>query len=157
MSDIIDVTVPDCRQRFEEWICDRGGVQIWRNVNLSDPDAQPQFTAYKDENGNIYEKPHWSVERGELITDIARFRFIQSFHEFRRVRIAIRRGAQGFTLKLTDASTKRVHKSCDKAKGLFGRDAVYHFEHEFAVIEIPLWEGEKIEKGRIVRNLEVEA
>ena len=95
----IDVYTPDTRPKFELWIKERGGVQVWHNQNLSNPGAGNQFTPatmmVKDPDdvrscpgskiGDIvpYPKPHWSVGRGEVITDITRFRVAKGFKEFK--------------------------------------------------------------------------
>lgn len=41
----IDVLVPGARVKFEDWIKNRGGVQVWENVNLSTPRAGQWFYA----------------------------------------------------------------------------------------------------------------
>jgi len=156
----IDVMVPGSRGKFELWIKERGGVQVWHNLNLSNPGAGNQFTPAtmvitKDELKDypglgigspvMYPKPHWSVGAGEVVTDIARFRFVKSFKELKRIRVALRRGAQGLIFKLTDGSQRKVDRALDKAREKYG-EAYYRkdgglFDYErFIVIEVPEWE-----------------
>jgi hypothetical protein len=133
MDRIYDVTVPGVREKFETWIRDRGGVQVWENLNLSNPGAGRQFTPALqtiDEPGMLAGRapspaPHWSVGRGEVVTSIDRFRFVASWAEVKRFRVAIRRGAQGFTLKCTDASSAKIHKELEKYPG-----STYRFDYE---------------------------
>ena len=150
---IIQVGVPGAKEKFETWIRDRGGVQVWNNLNLSNPDAGQQFTpAYKDAikpdgEGDLsgwipYPQPHWSVGRGEIITDISRFRFVKSWKEVKRFRVGVRMGSQGLSLKVTDGGTRRIRAACAKAEEQYHVPASYHFDYEFqeAVIEIPEFE-----------------
>jgi hypothetical protein len=142
MDRIYDVTVPGVREKFETWIRDRGGVQVWENLNLSNPGAGRQFTPAEmiglgeDGKPTPSPAPHWSVGRGEVVTSIDRFRFVASWAEVKRFRVAIRRGAQGFTLKCTDASSAKIHKALEKYPGSTYR---FDYDHQEAVIEVPTW------------------
>ena len=133
-NETIEVTVPDCRERFTLWIKTRKGVQVWRNQDPSNPGAGQMFTpADRTEEG----PPHWAFRKAEVIKDLGRFRFIKEMKELKRFRVALRRGAQGLKIKLTDASSRKVRAACDKVK-----DSRYWFDYETqeAVIEIPVWE-----------------
>jgi hypothetical protein len=136
--DKIIVNVPGVRDKFQTWINNRGGVQVWKNINLSNPDAGNTFTpALKIREGEEtipYPQPHWSMERGEVITDINRFKFVKAFKEVKRFHVAIRVSGNGLTLKCTDASTRRIRAACDKFPG-----SVYRFDYDTqeCVIEIP--------------------
>jgi hypothetical protein len=124
------------------------GFQVWENINLSDPDRGPAFTpVFKtvgtpDANNmsavERYESPSWRFGRGEVVRDIKRFRFVKSFKEVARFRVAVRMGSQGLSVKCTDASTARIRKALAKFPG-----ASYRFDYEWqeAVIELPEWEG----------------
>lgn len=139
----IDVTVPGARTRFEAWIKDRGGVQVWNNVNLSDCGAGLLFTPALTDSTTPEQtpKPHWSRERGEVVKDISRFRFLKAFKEVKRIKIAVRVGSQGLSLKLTDASSAKVRKWCEKiAEGNNGVQPYYHFECDECVLELPEWD-----------------
>ncbi len=150
----IEVLTPGCREKFEEWIKCRGGVKVWRNLDLSNCGAGPIFTpALKEvevplENGGMnmipYPKPSWRVDNGEVVTDISRFRFVKGFKEFKRIRVALRRG-DGLIFCLTDGSQRKVDKALDQAREKFG-EATYRkdgglFDYErFIVVEVPEWE-----------------
>jgi len=160
MNKIYDVTVLGCREKFETWIRDRGGVQVWRNLNLSNPSAGNQYTpatmvikdpddqkGYLDSRiGDIvqYPRPHWSVGAGEVITDIKRFRFVKSFKELKRIRVALRRG-DGLNFCLTDGSQRKLDRALEKAQEKYD-DVTYRkdgglFDYErFIVVEVPEWE-----------------
>jgi hypothetical protein len=133
----IFVGVVGARAKFEDWIANRGGVQVWDNVNLSDPGKGPMFTPalQKVEHQRVpMEKPHWSVTRGEVITDINRFAFVKAWKEVKRFHVAIRPGSQGMSFKLTDASSRRVWKVADQNPG-----ARYRFDYntQECVFEMP--------------------
>uniref|UniRef100_A0A6M3JEC9 Uncharacterized protein n=1 Tax=viral metagenome TaxID=1070528 RepID=A0A6M3JEC9_9ZZZZ len=158
---IYDVMVPGCREKFETWIRDRGGVQVWRNLNLSNPGAGNQFTpatmvieTARQEAGYLgkkigdtvpYPNPHWSVGAGEVVTDIKRFRFVKSFKELKRIRVALRRGS-GLNFCLTDGSQRKLDRALDAAREKY-EDVVYRkdgglFDYErFIVVEVPEWEA----------------
>lgn len=148
----ITVHAEGAKAAFAKWIAERGGVQVWVNVNLSNPGAGEKFTPLRTEQGQTYDAPHWSVTRGELVTDITRFRFVKEQIEFKRVKIAVRVGRQGISLKLTDASTKRVYTACDKAKEKYGRGATFVFDDDTAIIQIPVYDDESVVDGRIVNS-----
>ncbi len=150
----IEVCTPGCRETFEEWIKYRGGVKVWRNLDLSNCGAGPIFTpALKrciDPLGvgivqtSDYPKPSWRVDNGEVVTDISRFRFVKGFKEFKRIRVALRRG-DGLNYCLTDGSQRKIDKAMDQAREKFG-EATYRkdgglFDYErFIVVEVPEWE-----------------
>lgn len=145
MDKPITVSVPGARAKFEEWIKTRGGILVWENVNLSDPGAGAMFTPVRDAEGKENDKnayPKWTHRYHETCTDIKDFKFVKEMVEVNRFRVAIRMGSQGLTLKLTDASTKKLNKALDKAKEKTGQDASYRFDYDTqeAVIEVPLWE-----------------
>jgi hypothetical protein len=151
----IDVYTLGAREKFEAWIKDRGGVKVWRNINLSNPGAGPIFTpAYEETQVDMdsfganmrapYPKPSWRVDNGEVITDITRFRFAKGFKEFKRIRVALERGS-GYNYRLTDGSQRKVDRAMQACMDEHG-DAVYRkdgglFDAErFIVVEIPEWE-----------------
>lgn len=154
----IQVGVPGARERMETWVKERGGVQVWNNINLSNPGAEEQFTPAFDNHITYYMEgvlitidgilgeptraPSWSVARGELITDLSRFRFVKRWEEVARFHVAIRRGSQGLSLKCTDASSARIWKSTAYWTKRRGVPASYHFDYDTqeAVIEVPEFE-----------------
>jgi hypothetical protein len=135
----IDVLALGAREKFLDWIKNRGGVQVWRNLNLSNPDAGNQYTPYLNITRDVQDAPHWSVGRGELITDITRFRFVKGFKEVKRFHVGVRMGGNGLSVKVTDGGSRRIRAALDKYPG-----SVYHFDYEYqdAVIEVPEWEEE---------------
>lgn len=145
MDKPIEVTVPGVRAKFEDWIKTRGGILVWENVNLSNPGAGAMFTPVRDAEGKTNCKnspPHWTHRYHETCTKIKDFKFVKEMCEVNRFRVAVRMGSQGLMVKLTDASTKKLHKALDKAKEKTGQDASYRFDYstQEAIIEVPLWE-----------------
>jgi len=122
--------------RIAEWLRTRGGIAIWRSVDLSDLDKS-WTTPLRDESGaRVTSPPHWKAEGSPstVITDPAEVGVTLS-REVARFRIAVRRGTQGLSLKLTDASSRRVRAAVDKA----GEGAHYTFDYgtQEAVILAP--------------------
>jgi hypothetical protein len=107
-----------------DWINTRGGVAVWKSIDLSNPGAESFTPAITD--GKPTNKPHWrySNEPSIIITDPNEIEVTQD-EEVRRFHIAVRRGCQGFVFKLTDASTRKVHVAVEKA----GESAYYEFNY----------------------------
>lgn len=134
-----EILVPGAKEKFEEWIKSRGGVAVWPNVNLSNAGQGPTFTPAETERGQPTTKPSWQVDSRpcEIVTNLARFRFAKEMREVDRFRVAVRMGAQGFTIKLTDSASEKLRKRLEKA----GENARYRFDYgtQEAVIEVPVW------------------
>lgn len=134
----IKVSAPGARTQFEEWIAERGGIQVWFNVNLSDPGAGNIFTPALTADTKVpYPAPASTVARGEVITDLSRFQFVKEWVEVKRFHVALRRSTNGLMLKCTDGSTNRINSALEKFPG-----SAYRFDYETqeAVIETPIYE-----------------
>lgn len=117
------------------WFATRGGIVVWRSINLSNPGASwtgPLLTA----EGQPSTKPTWqAADKPErTILDPAEV-VVVTPKEVKRFRIGIRRGGNGLTLKLTDGATRRVNAAVAKA----GEGAWYEFDFmtQEAIIFIP--------------------
>lgn len=117
------------------WMKTRGGLAIWRSVDLSDL-GRSVTTPYNDAEGHRTPKPHWKYDDHpeRIITDPAEV-VVETYKEARRFRVAVRMGRQGMCLKLTDASSEKVRKAVAKA----GETATYEFDYttQEAVILVP--------------------
>jgi hypothetical protein len=134
----IQVGEPGARIKFQDWIKNRGGIRVWKDISIPSNGGGDVFTPANDENGGRYPKPNWSVTCGEeIITDIKAFSFMKRWVEKKRFHVAIQRGSQGRSFKCTDASSKKINEWCDKIPG-----ASYRFDYntQEAVIEVPEWE-----------------
>lgn len=113
-------------QKISEWLKTRGGVALWRSVDLSRP-GQTAWAPVNDESGTPKGKPHWMYANEPELTVNDPGEFTVSIDkEVKRFHVAVRRGGNGFSLKLTDASSERVRKACEKA----GEGAYYLFDYE---------------------------
>ena len=126
---------PENAPKFLEWLSSRGGIAVWRSVDLSDPSwscSTPALTP----DGQPYEKPHWKADSKpeKIVTDPSKIQVLVAV-EVKRFHVAVRRGSQGFSLKLTDASSRKVEKAVAAA----GSDAFYCFDYmtQDAVILVP--------------------
>jgi hypothetical protein len=120
---------------FLDWVRNRGGIAVWRSIDLSNP-GQSWSTPLRDKEGKPTSKPNWRAgnEPSRCITD-PRDVLVVEDKEVKRFHIAVRIGAQGIMLKLTDASSRRVRRAVEKA----GKGAYYEFDHntQEAVILAP--------------------
>jgi hypothetical protein len=111
--------------RFLDWIKNRGGVAVWNSIDFSNLGASWSTPALTD--GVPTPKPTWQADSkpSRIITDPNEIEVIVR-KEVKRFHVAIRRGSQGFSFKLTDASSRKVRAMCDK----FGDESSYHFDYE---------------------------
>ena len=136
-------------QKFWDWVKNRGGVAVWRSVNLSNPGkswSTPAFTRFGDTgpqpaNGDAsyrassidadklvpYPKPTWEADsKPERVVTSPDDIEVFTAKEHKRFHVAVRRGGQGFTLKVTDAGSRRIRREVAKA----GEGAYYEFDYE---------------------------
>ncbi len=109
----------DDAPRVLDWIKNRGGVQVWRSVDLSDPGAS-SITPARDADGNPTRCPHWKFAKAPItITDPAQ---VGVYTEvlYKAFPVALRRGSNGLTLKLTDAAQRKVDKATAQCKEKHG-------------------------------------
>jgi hypothetical protein len=123
---------PENASRMLAWIRDRGGIAVWRSINLSNPNgswSSPVLT-----NGEPTSRPTWEAEGkpSRIITD-ANDVVVITRKEVKRFRVGLR--GIGLVRKLTDASTRKLRAACKKA----GEDSSYEFDYETqeAVITAP--------------------
>lgn len=117
---------------IRDWLKNRGGVAIWDSINLSNPGGS--WTApVNDEHGQPKSKPTWQAGNApsRVITDATEIQVVTP-REVSRFHIALQQGS-GFSVVLTDASTRKVRRAVEKA----GPDAWYQFEDKEAVIYVP--------------------
>jgi hypothetical protein len=118
-----------------EWFRTRGGVAIWRSVNLSNPGAS-WTCPINGPDGQPAGKPTWQADSkpARIITDPAEVE-VTTYKEVRRFHVGLRRGSQGFSVKLTDGASRRLRRELEKA----GPDSTYEFDYSVqdAVILVP--------------------
>jgi hypothetical protein len=114
--------------RMWEWLQTWGGIAIWRSINLSNPGASWSTPALTD--GTPTPKPTWQVANTpeRIITDPAEV-VVSVPREVERFHVAVRMGLQGFMLKLTDGSSRKVRAAVARASEKHG-DAWYEFDYE---------------------------
>lgn len=127
------VVAPQNAELIRSWLLTRGGIAVWSSLDMSDP-GKTWTTPLLKEDGSASGKPHWaaSTEPVRVITSPSDV-VVEVGQEVKRVKIALRRGANGMKIKLTDASTKKVYAAIDKAKAKAGA-AWYEFDGDQAVI-----------------------
>ena len=138
----IRIMVPGAREKFTDWIANRGGVARWRNINMSNPDGGDMYTPVNAQDGQPMTKPHWGVLWEENITDIKRFQFARETKEVKRFRVAIRRGANGLQFKCTDASSRKIRENQRRLEEKLHTTVTYHFDYDSqeCVLESIAWE-----------------
>lgn len=126
---------PENAAKMLDWIEKRGGVAVWKSVNLDNPGASWSTPALAPDC-SPYRKPTWeaSSEPYKVITDPSEIAVVTR-KEVKRFRVAVKASGSGMSMKLTDASSRRVTREVDRA----GEDAGYYFDYENqeAVITVP--------------------
>jgi len=114
---------PEHAHKFADWIANRGGVAVWKSLDLSDP-TRSWSTPANTIEGTPITKPTWQASNApdRIITSADDIDVFES-KVVKTLRIAVRVGSQGFTLKLTDASTSKVNEALKKA----GSGSFYRF------------------------------
>ena len=112
--------------RLADWIQNRGGVAVWRSVNLSNPGAS-WSTPLLTEDGKPCSKPTWQAgaEPEQVITDPSDIE-VTVDREVKRFRVGIRPGSQGLSLKVTDGGSRRIRAAIEKA----GEGAYHNFDYD---------------------------
>ncbi len=97
----------DNAARFRDWIANRGGIAVWPSINLSTPGASCSTPALTTA-GEPTTRPGWSYasKPSRVVTDPADVG-VYTEALFKAVRVSLRR-AGGMSLKLTDASQRKV-------------------------------------------------
>lgn len=128
-SPFLITCVPGNAERFAQWLKDRGGISLWKSLNLSNPGAS-WCTPALTEEGTDYPKPNWQTESAPALTVCdPDFVGVEIPQEFKRVKISLQQ--QGLMkIVLTDASTRKVTKALEEA----GDGSFYTFEDDVAVI-----------------------
>lgn len=150
---------PENAKKFLDWIKTRGGIAVWKSINLSNPTGswsspatikRRDCTNYRiveglDGNEIIpYPKPNWQCanEPVRVITDPADV-LVDVPKEWKRFHINLR--GKGMSLVLTDASSRKVRQALSKCHSETGKACWHEFEEQTCVInyadkEIPLLE-----------------
>lgn len=117
-----------------KWLQTRGGIAVWQSVNLSNLDGG-WTTPATAVDGTPMPKPNWQAgEVPTIITDAAEV-MVAFDREVKRFRVALRRGSQGLSVKVTDVGSRRIREAVAKA----GKGAYYLFDYatQEAVIMAP--------------------
>jgi hypothetical protein len=129
--------------RFAEWLKSRGGIAIWRSIDLSNPGGS-WSTPAQTPAGQPQGKPNWQVEKHPhmIITDPAEIG-VSIDKEVKRFHVAVRMGGNGLSMKVTDGGSRRIHSEVEKA----GEGAYHVFDYDDyknAVIMAPAEENRSL-------------
>ena len=130
-------TSPNNAAQFADWIKNRGGILQWDSADLSDPDWSvftPARPVIPNENPTQLDKPHWKAADNPRLIQSTDDVLIVSEKEVKRFHVAVRRGSQGLSVKLTDASSAKVRKAVEAFDGAW---YAFDYEAQEAVIHVP--------------------
>ena len=129
---------PQSAKQMLEWIKTRGGLALWRSINLSNP-GETWTTPLNKADGTPMPKQSWEManEPYRVITDPAEVE-VHIPKEVKRFHVGVRMGSQGLSWKVTDGGSRRIEREVAKANEKYG-DAWYEFDYstQDAVILVP--------------------
>ena len=104
---------PENAARFREWCAVRGGVAVWRVIDIARA-GETVSTPVLTETGEPTPRPRWDIasapERVYGIDEID----CDTGREIKRIRISVERGS-GLSFALTSASSRRLRNAMDVA------------------------------------------
>jgi len=123
-----------------QWLETRGGLAIWRSINLSNPGVS-WACPLNDENGLPKGKPSWQADNQpeRIITDIDEVEVVTAL-EVKRFHVGVRTGGNGLQLKVTDGGSRRIKAAVAKAaENRADKNAWHEFDYstQEAVILVP--------------------
>jgi hypothetical protein len=106
--------------KFALWIKERGGIAVWKSVNLSNPGGS-WSTPVRDVNGSVNGPPTWQCgfKPDAIVSDPAE---VGVYREvlFKAFPVAVRRSGNGLMLKLTDAAQRKLEATLERCKEQHG-------------------------------------
>lgn len=121
--------------KIAEWLRTRGGIAVWRSINLSNPGAS-WTSPVLDAGGQLAGKPTWQAANTpeRIIADPAEV-IVATDKEVKRFRVGVRQSSNGMSFKVTDGGTNRIRREVAKA----GENAYHAFDYstQEAVILVP--------------------
>jgi hypothetical protein len=117
------------------WIKERGGIAIWRSINLGNPGAS-WSAPVKSAAGEVYGKPNWQCgnEPERIITDPAEVN-VTVGKEAKRFKIRTRLSDNGLTIKLDGRSSERVRRYLEKYQ-TEDKETWYEFDGDTCIIMV---------------------
>jgi hypothetical protein len=95
---------------MRDWIATRGGIAKWQSADLSRP-GDSCLTPALAADGTPTTKPSWHYSNAPavIVTDPAQVG-IYAEELYKAVPVALRRSSNGLSLKITDASQRKVDR-----------------------------------------------
>lgn len=105
--------------KYRDWLTHRGGIAVWTSVNLSNPGQKWSTPAFSID-GTPTTKPNWQAgDTPIVVTDPSQVG-IYTETLFKDISVKLRFGSQGFMLKLSDASQRKVDRVLDACRAKHG-------------------------------------
>jgi len=141
-------------ERILDWIKNRGGVAVWDSCAIGDPGQA--FTPALDKDGNRTTRPGWRYggKPSSIVTDASDVTVLRC-EKFKSFHVSTKKGG-GFSIVLTDASSRKLKKELERA----GEGSWHEFDygsHDNCIVyrvdsNIPLPEWSKCEQQQQKRN-----
>jgi hypothetical protein len=96
-----------------DWLQNRDGILVWKSASLSDPSASCT-TPFRDQEGKQIESAGWKYDKNPEHITSADEVGVDIVRVLEEVPIKVRMGSQGMSLKITDASKRKMDRLRDK-------------------------------------------
>jgi hypothetical protein len=130
---------PEDAAKIAEWLATRGGLAIWRSVNLSNAGAT-WGTPLNRADGTPTPAPSWECEKtpSRVITSEDDIHVVTR-KEVKRFRVRIRTSTNGLMTKLQRSSASHLETVLASVSKKTGLEPAYHFDYDTqeAVITVP--------------------
>jgi hypothetical protein len=115
--------------KIYDWLQNRGGIFIWKSVNLSNPGGSWTSPAH-DADGKETSKPNWQCESlpSRYITGVDDV-MVTTAKEVKRFHVATRMGGNGLSIKVTDGGSRRLRAEVARAEEKYGKAAWHEFDY----------------------------
>lgn len=104
---------------IRRWLSKHGGVAVWKSIDLSRP-GEECLMPYADEQGVKYAKPHWRYSDDPIVVTDESNVSVYRERFYKQIPVALRRGSQGLSLKVTDASMRKVNRALAECEAKHG-------------------------------------
>lgn len=111
---------PEDAPKLREWLANRGGIAVWKSINLSNPGGE-WLTPSLDEHGKRTPKPTWQAgnEPSQIVVMADRVG-VYTEALFKAFTVSVRMSGNGLSLKLTDASQRRLDRAMEACNAKHG-------------------------------------
>lgn len=114
-------------KQIYKWLNTRGGIFIWKSINLSNPCGSWTSPA-RNGVGSVVEKPNWQCDStpARHITSVDDV-MVSTAKEVKRFHVAVQEGGTGYVV--TSGGSRRIRDEISKARQKYDKPAWHVFDY----------------------------